>query len=186
MFEALLARLAGALATAGIPYMVIGGQAVLLYGEPRSTRDIDLTLGIDADELNRVLAVCASAGLRVLVPDPAAFSRETMVLPAAEDTTGIRVDFIFSLLPYERQAIDRSQPHVVDGIPVSFATAEDIVIQKLVAGRPRDIEDARSILAKMPGIDRAYVTRWLREFDDTLARELTAQFHHMLDANRPE
>jgi hypothetical protein len=25
---------------ASIPYMVIGGQAVLLYGEPRLTRDI--------------------------------------------------------------------------------------------------------------------------------------------------
>ena len=37
MFETLLARLAGALSAAGIPYMVIGGQAVLLYGAPRLT-----------------------------------------------------------------------------------------------------------------------------------------------------
>jgi hypothetical protein len=39
MFQALLVRLARALDSAGIPYMVIGGQAVLLYGEPRLTRN---------------------------------------------------------------------------------------------------------------------------------------------------
>ncbi|MDI3467220.1 MAG: hypothetical protein OJF50_006041 [Nitrospira sp.] len=47
MFTRLLERLATALDLAKIPYMIIGGQAVLLYGEPRLTRDIDVTLGID-------------------------------------------------------------------------------------------------------------------------------------------
>jgi hypothetical protein len=41
MFEELLARLGSALDKHSIPYMIIGGQAVLLYGEPRLTRDID-------------------------------------------------------------------------------------------------------------------------------------------------
>lgn len=41
MFKELLARLADLLDQKGIPYMIIGGQAVLLYGEPRLTRDID-------------------------------------------------------------------------------------------------------------------------------------------------
>ena len=34
--------------------MVIGGQAVLLYGEPRLTRDIDITLGVGVRELNKL------------------------------------------------------------------------------------------------------------------------------------
>ncbi|MCU0222804.1 MAG: hypothetical protein MUF27_01765 [Acidobacteria bacterium] len=34
MFDALLARIAQALDERAIPYMVIGGQAVLLDGEP--------------------------------------------------------------------------------------------------------------------------------------------------------
>ena len=40
MFERLLKRLARGLGQAGLQYMVIGGQAVLLYGEPRLTKDI--------------------------------------------------------------------------------------------------------------------------------------------------
>lgn len=45
MFETLLEKLSCALDQVGIPYMVIGGQAVLRHGEPRLTKDIDLTLG---------------------------------------------------------------------------------------------------------------------------------------------
>ena len=53
MFERLLSRLAAALDSAKIPYMIIGGQAVLLYGEPRLTKDIDITLGINDSDIDR-------------------------------------------------------------------------------------------------------------------------------------
>ena len=42
MFEDLLEKIAITLDKKGIPYMVIGGQAVLVYGEPRLIRDIDI------------------------------------------------------------------------------------------------------------------------------------------------
>jgi hypothetical protein len=45
MFEQLLEAIARGLERLSIPYMLIGGQAVLLYGEPRLTCDIDITLG---------------------------------------------------------------------------------------------------------------------------------------------
>jgi len=41
---ALLARIGSTLEARGIPYMVIGGHAAVLYGGPRLTRDIDITL----------------------------------------------------------------------------------------------------------------------------------------------
>lgn len=34
--------------------MVIGGQAMLLYGEPRLTKEIDITLGVDLSGLSTV------------------------------------------------------------------------------------------------------------------------------------
>ena len=49
MFEELIARIAGELKKADLPYMIIGGQAVLLYGSPRMTKDIDITLGLHAE-----------------------------------------------------------------------------------------------------------------------------------------
>jgi hypothetical protein len=38
LFEEILSRIARELDSGGLPYMVIGGQAVLRYGEPRLTR----------------------------------------------------------------------------------------------------------------------------------------------------
>ncbi len=46
-----------------IPYMVIGGQAVLLYGEPRLTKDIDVPIGAHLDRLPDVLALVQSIDL---------------------------------------------------------------------------------------------------------------------------
>ena len=104
MFTSLLARIAQKLDALEIPYMVIGGQAVLLYGEPRLTADIDITLGATADQLGIVLKAMQAIDLRPLV-DPEPFVRETMVLPCLDSESRIRVDLIFSFSPYERQAI---------------------------------------------------------------------------------
>jgi len=180
VFEALLKLLARELDRAQISYMVIGGQAVQLYGEPRMTRDIDLTLGLGSEGLDRVLAVCGACCLKPLPAVPAEFVRETMVLPALEERTGIRVDFIFSFTDYERQAIARSRPVVLGGASVRFAAVEDVVIHKLVAGRPRDLEDVRSIVVKNPGLDRAYVEEWLGGFDRALDRDITSSFRRLL------
>ncbi len=51
--------------------MIIGGQAVLLYGEPRLTRDIDVTLGSGPDRLEDLLGAVSELGLVVLPEDPA-------------------------------------------------------------------------------------------------------------------
>ena len=51
MFQKLLKKIANELNAHNIPYMVIGGQAVLIYGEPRLTKDIDITLGVGVSKL---------------------------------------------------------------------------------------------------------------------------------------
>ncbi len=48
---------------------------------------------------------------------------------------------------------------------VSFASVEDVVIHKIFAGRPRDIEDVRAILLKNRDVDVEYIRRWLKDFD---------------------
>ena len=153
---------------AGIPYMIIGGQAVLLYGEPRLTRDIDITLGIGTDEFPRLLAIAANLGLRPLPEDIKSFVEKTMVLPLLDDATGVRVDLIFSFSPYEHSAIGRVVRVELDGYPISFASPEDVIIHKIIAQRPRDLEDVRAIFLKNPGIDLDYIRKWLSQFEAAL------------------
>jgi predicted nucleotidyltransferase len=180
VFESLLALLARELDRAGIAYMVIGGQAVQFYGEARMTQDIDLTLGIGIEGLDLVLGVCRACGLELGTDMPEEFVRDTLVLPAIEEKTDIHVDFIFSLTGYEPQAIERGRLVELGGTKVRFAALEDLIIHKLVAGRPRDIEDARIILAKNPGFDRAYTELWLRRFDQTLAQDISSILRRLL------
>ncbi len=53
-----------------------------------------------------------------------------------------------------------------------FARVEDLVIHKLVAGQPRDLEDIRSILARKPNLDEAYLKRWLPMFRGAVGHDL--------------
>lgn len=171
-FAGLLARLSGAFDAHRIPFMLIGGQAVLVHGEPRLTQDIDVTLGVGPSRLHDVLAVCSALGLAPLPEDVTAFVQTTFVLPATDPATGIRVDLIFSTTPYEAEAIGRAERMDVGGGTVPFATAEDLIIHKLFAGRPRDLEDAAGVVRrKGPGLDWAYLRKWCEAFARVPGRE---------------
>ena len=179
MFGPLLERIAAALDRCEIPYMVIGGQAVLLYGEPRFTRDIDITLGIDIDRLGELDRAARSAGLEPLV-DAETFTRQTMVLPCRDSASDIRVDFIFSFSPYETEALGRARGVTIGHTTVRYVAAEDLVILKVVAGRPRDLDDARIVLAKNPCLDRTIVERWLGLLGASLGQDFHAVFRGLV------
>ena len=154
--------------------MVIGGQAVLLYGEPRLTRDIDIALGIGVNGLNKIKKIVSIIGLKILVKKE--FVEKNMVLPTIEEKSGIRVDFIFSFSPYERQAIERGKDIRLGRTFVRFASLEDVVIHKVIAGRARDLEDIRSILLKNPTYNSGDIVKWLKEFDDSLGENFLEVF----------
>jgi len=156
--------------------MVIGGQAVLLHGEPRLTRDIDITLGVDTSVLNALLDIVRETGFQVVVADVKNFARETNVVPVSDQATGVRIDFIFSFTEYERQAIERAIAVGMENTSVRFAAVEDLIIHKLVAGRPRDSEDVRGILFRKPALDRTYLAKWLRSLSETLGRDFQKEF----------
>jgi predicted nucleotidyltransferase len=168
MFHELIALIAASLEVRKIPYMIIGGQAVLLYGEPRLTRDIDITIGLDVSGLPDLLRCAEDVGLTLLVEDVEEFVQRTMVLPLQHEESGIRVDFIFSFTPYEIEAIARAHKVELAGREVAFASVEDLVIHKIFAGRPRDLEDVRSVLLRNRNIDVEYIEKWLAEFDQSV------------------
>lgn len=103
-----------------------------------------------------------------------------MLLPVREEKSGIRVDFIFSFSSYERQAIQRAQELKLGKTGVKFASLEDVVIHKIIAGRARDREDVKSILLKNPDYDVPYIAKWLREFDNSLKDNFTKVFANLM------
>ena len=152
--------------------MHIGGQAVLLHGAPRLTQDIDVTLALGPDDMATIAAVCGALELEPLVEDLASFARETFVCPLRDRATGIRVDLIFSTTPYERTAIARAVEVDIGGESVPFASAEDLILLKLFAGRERDLEDARSVVDRQGvRLDWRYLEQWAAAFAAIPGRE---------------
>lgn len=171
-FRGILARLSQELRAREVGFMLIGGQAVLLHGRPRLTEDIDVTLAVGPEALPTLLEACAGLGLDVLPEDVEGFVNDTFVLPAMEPESRIRLDFIFSTTPYERQAVERAVTVEIEGVEVPFATAEDLIIHKLFAGRPGDLADTEAVVRrKGEELDWSYLAQWAERFTQVPGRE---------------
>lgn len=105
-----------------------------------------------------------------------------MVIPCLDEESGIRVDLIFSLSPYAQQALGRAREVVMGGSTVRFVGLEDLIIHKIVAGRPRDLDDVKSVVLKNPKFDKSYIEYWLREFSQALDQPFDARFNDVLDS----
>ncbi len=183
MFETLIKNIAKGLRKKKIPYMIIGGQAVLLYGTPRLTKDIDITLGADIDRISAIENLCGELKLKILPGKPREFAAKTMVLPAEDPATKIRVDFIFSFSDYEKEAIKRAVKVKIGGCGVYFASIEDLIIHKIFAGRAVDLEDVGNVLMKksVTSINITYIKKWLNELQRSAYKtDMPAQFNKIL------
>ncbi|MBN2541400.1 hypothetical protein JXI42_00885 [bacterium] len=188
MVQKLLKKLAFALDKEKIKYMIIGGQAVLLYGSPRLTMDVDITLGIDTDQYNRIEVLCTNLNLTILPENPRDFVEETKVLPVKDAESKFRIDFIFSFTDYEKQALKRVNKILMDSYPVKFASCEDVIIHKMFASRAIDLEDVKSILLKKyDDIDIKYLKNWLKKFNLIPGKEgILVNFVTLLEETNPE
>lgn len=160
--------------------MIIGGQAVLVYGEPRLTKDIDITLGLGSNDYKVILDLVKDLKLKVLVENPKSFVNEFMVLPVLDENSGIKIDFIFSFTLYEQEAIKRSNKIKIREAMVNFASVEDIIIHKVFAGRARDLEDVKNLVLKNPKFDKQYILNCLKEFDVSLSEDFTGKFNKVI------
>ncbi len=139
-----------------VPYMVIGGIANIMWGIPRTTLDVDLTIWVAEDQLEDVIQELGGR-FAPRVADPIAFVKETRVLPLTT-SAGVQIDVIFGQLPYEEEAIRRAARTRVQGIEVRVCQPEDLVIHKLVSERPKDREDVRGIIRQQADrLDRTYL-----------------------------
>ena len=179
MFQAELVKIAQAFHAANVPYMVIGGQAVLLYGESRLTDDIDITLGLDSSQFNKIKNIVESIGFVSNVDEQ--FVLRTNVFPVLDTESGIRIDLIFSFTEYEREAIERATLYVIENTSVHFASIEDVIIHKIFAGRARDLDDVCGILIRNSVFDSSYIERWLRVFEIELGKDFSITFATLME-----
>jgi hypothetical protein len=87
--------------------MVIGEQAVLIYKNPRLTKNIDITLGLNIYQLEKILKIVKKLKLKILVSDIENLIKETFKFSVLDQETEFRIDFIFPFSEYKKTAIKR-------------------------------------------------------------------------------
>ena len=139
----LLAALAPVLAHWGRWY-VFGAQAVIVYGVPRLSADLDVTLALQPDAPDRFASDMEAAGFLLQVRDPD-FVRRTRVMPFTHAATGMPLDVVLAASGLEDDFLSRAITVDLGGTAVPVIHLEDLVVAKILAGRPKDIEDVAAL-----------------------------------------
>ena len=143
----LLAALAAALDRLGVAWYLFGAQAALLYGAARLTADVDVTVRLGDRPMSALVDALVAAGFELRVRDVHGFVERTRVLPLAHRPTGIPVDIVLAGPGPEELFLARARQETVEEVAVKVASPEDVVAMKVLAGRPKDFEDAEAIVA---------------------------------------
>ena len=169
IFEDALGNLARTFKDSNVPYMIIGGLASAIWGNPRATLDIDVTIWVAVDHIQETVSMLEKK-YACMVENPLDFISETRVLPV-KTNENLRIDIIFGVLPFEIDAIDRAVEVKVGDTFIKFCTAEDLILLKIISERSKDIEDVRCVLHfQKNNLDFIYLEPRIKELSDLLDR----------------
>ena len=132
------------LAEVGWPFCFIGGVAVQHWGEPRATRDLDLTVftgfGAEPPVVDTLLGRYEARR-----PDARVFALQHRVV-LCSTSAGVPIDIALGALPFEAEMIERATyVEFAQGIALRICSAEDLFVLKAFADRPQDRADLMGI-----------------------------------------
>lgn len=145
----------------GWRFCLIGGLALQRWGEPRETIDVDITLlagfGQEQEFARTILS-----WYEPRVPDAVEFAVTNRVV-LARAPSGVGIDVALGCLPFEESAVARATPYeFAPGVLLRTASAEDLVVMKAFAARPKDWIDVEGIVIRQAGsLDWPYIERQL-------------------------
>jgi hypothetical protein len=153
-------RIANRLEEDGIAYGVGGALALGAWGAPRSTKDVDITIFVSENELPRCFDALERAGIML---DRTGAARDVARIGMFKGAAGkVQVDvFLLGHPQYEDMKRRCVTFDDTTGKRLSFISAEDLCLHKLLFGRPKDMVDLEELLSRRPTLDFGYVRGWL-------------------------
>ncbi len=145
-----------------VPYALIGAWALAVWGRPRATTDVDFLVMVNEESLRDLSRRMALAGMEV----DEAWSEWNLMLRRSQirlQFRGVAVDILRPLDVHDREIFRRRLKKRMEDRYYWFVSPEDLILQKLKVGRPRDFEDALCVLERSGNkLNRAYLRRWAR------------------------
>ncbi len=163
-------------------YCFIGGLAVQRWGEPRETVDVDLMLLTGFADEARFVSVLMGA-FEARIEDAARFASVNRVL-LLRASSGVGLDIALGGVPFEALAVSRASLFTFPpDVPLRTCSAEDLLVLKAFADRPKDWIDIEGILIRQSAhLDWVYIRTQLdplAELKD--APELVDKLERMRD-----
>jgi predicted nucleotidyltransferase len=149
--------------------VIIGGAAVGILGRARFTEDVDAMFLLSSDDLPGLLKLAKETGIEPRIENAIEFAQKNRVLLLQHKSTDTSIDISLGVLPFEEEMVERSKLYEVDeNLQIRLPTAEDLIIMKAVAHRPKDLEDIRTIAQKYANLDKTRIKQWVTAFGEIL------------------
>lgn len=143
-------------------FCLIGGLALQRWGEPRETVDVDLTLltGFGGED-SFIQTLLRHFEPRLEHAAEFALTHRVLLLRAS---SGVGLDIALAGLPFEEMAVARSSSFAFPNqILLRTCSAEDLVVMKAFAARPKDWIDVEGIIVRQTGkLDWSYIREQLK------------------------
>lgn len=181
-----LRALAEGLQRAAARWYVFGAQAVVAYGRPRLTADVDVTVDVALERSGELLAILSPHGLELRTELPPGFVERTRVLPLWHLPSRTPIDLVLAGPGLEQEMLDHARWVDLAGIRVPLISPEDLVVTKVLAGRAKDLDDALGVLAmQLPRLDLSRVRHLLALLEEALGRsDLLPELERLVDRAR--
>ncbi len=178
-----LTRFAQELLKHGFRYALIGGLASSIRGRARATEDIDLILLCDVTEALALVASLHQTGFVPLIDNYEEVVKSALLLPLLNERSNIQLDLAIGLSGFEREVVERADPIFIGHSEIFVATAEDLLIMKVMADRPQDQQDVNGIIAVQAGqLDWNYCIETATQLQDAVSVDLVSR----IEALRPK
>ena len=166
-------------------WYLFGAQAVVAYGVPRFSADVDVTVKLEPEDPEPFVRDMEAGGFELRIRDPE-FARRTRVLPFVHVATGMPLDVVLAGSGLEDEFLARARATDIAGATIPLIDLDDLLVAKILAGRPKDIEDARTLWRLHgPRVDRRRVRRVLRSLEEALGQgDLLPAFESIAAAKR--
>lgn len=167
--EELLRKISEILKSLEIPYIITGGIAVVVWGRPRFTADIDIVVELATQKVDRL----ADELLKI---DKEVYVDKQMIRRALETRgefnfihpgAGLKVDFwILKSDRFDQSRMARRVKKTIAGVPIYLSSPEDLILSKLLwhkeSESTRQLEDVESVLMIQKKLDWKYLRKWAR------------------------
>jgi len=165
--EELLLRIGGILNKLRLPYIITGGIAVVVWGRPRFTADIDFVVELVPEKINQFLSELRKIDKKIYVSEGAVHDaiRRGGEFNVIHPSSGAKIDFwILKNDPFDQSRIKRRVSKMIAGKRLYLCSPEDLILIKLQWFRKtkstRQLEDIESVIAIQKKLDWKYIKRW--------------------------